>query len=463
LFKKDPMSIQSINPVNGEIIQRYTATSETEVNSKIDQAHEAWKSWRRVPLHQKADLLMKAAAILRTRKDALAMVMALEMGKPLKDGLGEVEKCAAVCEYYAQHGQEYLSDELVSTEASKSYIAYQPIGIVLAVMPWNFPFWQVFRFLAPGLMAGNCGLLKHASNVPGCALAIEEVLLEAGFPEHVFQTLLIDSKATRKVIEHPLVRAVTLTGSTEAGMQVAQQAAGLLKKSVLELGGSDAYLVLEDADLEAAAETCVQSRLINNGQSCIAAKRFILLEGIADEFTEIFKAKMASRITGDPLQEGTQLGPMARKDLRDELHQDVQKNIQAGAKCILGGKIPDISGNHAFYTPTILTGIKKGMPAYEEETFGPVASMITATNMEEAIYIANDTKFGLGAAVFSRNIARAEQIAREELQAGSCFVNSLVKSDPRLPFGGIKGSGYGRELGLVGMHEFVNIKTVYLA
>jgi succinate-semialdehyde dehydrogenase/glutarate-semialdehyde dehydrogenase len=457
------MSIQSINPVNGEIVQQYTPNSETEVNSKINQAHEAWKSWRRVPLHQKADLLMKAAAILRTRKDALAMVMALEMGKPLKDGSGEVEKCAAVCEYYAQHGQEYLSDQLVSTEASKSYIAYQPIGIVLAVMPWNFPFWQVFRFLSPGLMAGNCGLLKHASNVPGCALAIEEVLLEAGFPENVFQTLLIDSKATRQVIEHPLVRAVTLTGSTEAGMQVAQQAAGLLKKSVLELGGSDAYLVLEDADLEAAAEICVQSRLINNGQSCIAAKRFILLESIADEFTEIFRAKMASRVTGDPLQEGTQLGPMARKDLRDELHQEVQKNIQAGAKCILGGEIPDISGNHAFYTPTILTGIKKGMPAYEEETFGPVASMITATNLEEAIYIANDTKFGLGAAVFSRNIARAEQIAKEELHAGSCFVNSLVKSDPRLPFGGIKGSGYGRELGLVGMHEFVNIKTVYLA
>lgn len=457
------MSIQSINPVNGEIIQIYTANSENEVNSKINQAQEAWRSWRQVPLHQKADLLMKAAAVLRTRKDALAMLMALEMGKPLKDGIAEIEKCAGVCEYYAQHGEEYLSDQLVPTEARKSYIAYQPLGIVLAVMPWNFPFWQVFRFLAPGLIAGNLGLLKHASNVPGCALAIEEVLLEAGFPEHVFQTLLIDSKATKKVIEHPLVRAVTLTGSTEAGMQVAQQAAGLLKKSVLELGGSDAYLVLEDADLEAAAETCVQSRLINNGQSCIAAKRFILLERIADEFTAIFKAKMASRITGNPLEAATQLGPMARKDLRDELHQEVQKNIQAGAECILGGEIPEYAGNHAFYTPTILTGVKKGMPAYEEETFGPVASMIRAASVEEAIYIANDTKFGLGAAVFSRDMERAEQIAKEELQAGSCFVNSFVKSDPRLPFGGIKGSGYGRELGLVGIHEFVNIKTVYMA
>ena len=457
------MSIQSINPVNGEIIQSYAAHSENEVSGKISIAHEAWKSWRHVPLFQKADLLNKVAAVLRTRKDALAMLMALEMGKPLKDGAGEIEKCAGVCEYYAQHGQEYLSDQNVSTEASKSYIAYQPLGIVLAVMPWNFPFWQVFRFLAPGLMAGNCGLLKHASNVPGCALAIEEVLQEAGLPEHVFQTLLIDSKATKKVIEHTLVRAVTLTGSTEAGMQVAQQAAGLLKKSVLELGGSDAYLVLEDADLESAAETCVQSRLINNGQSCIAAKRFILLESIADEFTELFKAKMSSRITGSPLENGSQLGPMARKDLRDELHQAVQKNIEAGANCILGGEIPDFPGNHAFYTPTILTGIKKGMPAYEEETFGPVASMIRAADIEEAIYIANDTNFGLGAAVFSRDVARAEQIARTELHAGSCFVNSFVKSDPRLPFGGIKGSGYGRELGLVGMHEFVNIKTVYLA
>lgn len=447
--------------MNGEILQSHVALRENEVIIKIEKAHAAWKSWRQVPLQEKADLLLKAAAILRTRKDALALTMALEMGKPIKDGLGEIEKCAVVCEYYAQNGASYLANQAVQTEARNCYITYQPLGIVLAVMPWNFPFWQVFRFVAPGLMAGNCGLLKHASNVPGCALAIEEVLLEAGFPEHVFQTLLINSKATRKVIEHPLVRAVTLTGSTEAGMQVAQQAAGLLKKSVLELGGSDAYLILEDADLEAAAETCVQSRLINNGQSCIAAKRFILLEGIAEEFTALFKEKMASKITGDPLAAGTQLGPMARQDLRDELHAEVQKNIQAGAKCILGGAIPDFPGSHAFYTPTILTGIKKGMPAYEEETFGPVASMIHAASIEEAIYIANDTKFGLGAAVFSSNIERAEQIARAELEAGSCFVNSLVKSDPRLPFGGIKGSGYGRELGLVGMHEFVNIKTVF--
>jgi succinate-semialdehyde dehydrogenase/glutarate-semialdehyde dehydrogenase len=353
------MSIQSINPVNGKAIQTYTADPAEVIERKITQAQTAFETWRRISLPEKAALLMKVAGVLRARKESLAMLMALEMGKPLKGGQGEIEKCAGVCAYYAENGAEYLKDQLVSTEASKSYIAFQPLGVVLAVMPWNFPFWQVFRFLAPGLLAGNCGLLKHASNVPGCALAIEEVLLEAGFPKHVFQTLLIDSQATRKVIEHPAVRAVTLTGSTEAGMQVAQQAAGLLKKSVLELGGSDAYIVLEDADLEAAAETCVQSRLINNGQSCIAAKRFVLLKSIEKEFIEIFKEKMASKITGDPLDEASQLGPMARKDLRDELHEQVLRNIDGGAKCILGGAIPALPGNHAFYTPTILTGIKK--------------------------------------------------------------------------------------------------------
>jgi succinate-semialdehyde dehydrogenase/glutarate-semialdehyde dehydrogenase len=456
------MSIQSTNPVNGKTIQTYTADTAAVVDGKIKLAQMAFEGWRRIPLPEKAALLTNVAGVLRARSKSLAMLMALEMGKPLKDGQGEIEKCAAVCAYYAENGAEYLKDQMVSTEASKSYITFQPLGVVLAVMPWNFPFWQVFRFLAPGLLAGNCGLLKHASNVPGCALAIEEVLLEAGFPKHVFQTLLIDSKATRKVIEHPAVRAVTLTGSTEAGMQVAQQAAGLLKKSVLELGGSDAYIVLEDADLETAAETCVQSRLINNGQSCIAAKRFILLKSIEKDFTEIFREKMASRITGDPLDEAVQLGPMARKDLRDELHQQVLTNIEAGAKCILGGVIPTLPGNHAFYTPTILTRVKKGMPAYQEETFGPVAAMFSAEDIQDAISIANDTSFGLGAAIFTGNVAEGERIAREELQAGSCFVNASVKSDPRLPFGGIKASGYGRELGIFGIHEFVNVKTVYL-
>lgn len=456
------MSITSINPVNGSIIKSYTADSEEAVLTKIESANAVWPSWSAVSFKEKEALLKRTAVILRKGKNELAHLMALEMGKPLQGGLDEIEKCATVCEYYAASGATHLADQLIETEASKSYVSFQPLGIVLAIMPWNFPFWQVFRFLAPGLMAGNCGLLKHASNVPGCALAIEKVLLDAGFPEHVFQTLMVDSKTAQKVIAHPLVKAVTLTGSTAAGMQVAKQAAGLLKKSVLELGGSDPYLILDDADLESAAEICAQSRLINNGQSCIAAKRFIVTAGVEAEFTALFSQKMASRVTGDPLTQGTDLGPIARADLRDELHQQVMDNIKKGAKCVLGGVIPDFDGDHAFYSPTILSGIQKGMPAYDQEIFGPVATIISAKDTAEAIFIANDTSFGLGSAVFTTNIAEGERIARTALQAGSAFVNAMVKSDPRLPFGGINQSGYGRELGLYGIHEFVNIKTVYI-
>ena len=456
------MPIQSINPVNGAILKTYTADSEEATNKKIEDAHQTWLNWKQVPFQEKARLMNNMAEVLRKRKSELARLMAKEMGKPLADGESEIEKCASVCDYYAVHAQGYLKDQLVETEASKSFISFQPLGVVLAIMPWNFPFWQVFRFVAPGLMAGNCGVLKHASNVPGCARAIEEVVRESGFPEHVFRTLLIDSKATAKVIAHPLISAVTLTGSTTAGMKVAEQAGGLLKKCVLELGGSDPYLILEDADLELAAEVCANSRLINNGQSCIAAKRFIVVKSVEEEFTERLKGKMSAKTTGNPLEEGVDLGPMARVDLRDELHKQVQANIQAGATCILGGHIPEHEGTHAFYTPTILTGVIKGMPAYEDETFGPVASIFTAEDTADAIRIANDTSFGLGSAVFTRNIDEGERIAKYELQAGSCFVNSLVKSDPRLPFGGIKQSGFGRELGMFGIHEFVNIKTVYL-
>ena len=456
------MSITSINPVTGSIIKSYTADSEQAVLTKIENANAVWADWKGLSLQKKAALLKRTATVLRKDKKELAKLMALEMGKPLQAGLDEIEKCASVCEYYATSGAEHLADQLIETEASKSYVSFQPLGIVFAIMPWNFPFWQVFRFLAPGLMAGNCGLLKHASNVPGCALAIAQVLLDAGFPEHVFQTLMIDSKTAQKVIAHPLVKAVTLTGSTAAGMQVAKQAAGLLKKSVLELGGSDPYLILDDADLESAAEICAQSRLINNGQSCIAAKRFIVTAAVEQKFLELFSAKMASKVTGDPLDKLSDLGPMARADLRDELHQQVMDNIKKGAKCILGGVIPDFEGEHAFYTPTILTGVKKGMPAYDQELFGPVATVISAKDTAEAIQIANDTSFGLGSAVFTADLAEGERIARLELQAGSAFVNAMVKSDPRLPFGGINQSGYGRELGLYGIHEFVNIKTVYI-
>jgi len=456
------MSIQSINPVNGKVIKSYKEHSLKQVNRKIETTQAAWLQWRNTGFEERAALLKKASALLLKRKEKLAALMAIEMGKPIKDGIAEIEKCASVCDYYAANGADFLTDEAIKTEASKSYVSFQPIGLVLAVMPWNFPYWQLFRFLAPALMAGNCGLLKHASNVSGCALSIEQLIRDSGFPADVFQVLLINSKVVKEVIAHPFIKAVTLTGSTAAGMQVAQQAAQHLKKSVLELGGSDPYVVLADADLEHAADVCAQSRLINNGQSCIAAKRFIVIKTIEKEFVRLFKAKMEARITGDPFDVRTNLGPMSRLDLRDELHEQVQENIKAGAKCILGGQIPKFKGRHAFYTPTILSGIKKNMPAYKEEIFGPVALVISAKDTEDAIRIANDTPFGLGAAVFTKDGSLGEHLAKTRLNAGSCFVNSFVKSDPRLPFGGINQSGYGRELGVFGIREFVNIKTVYI-
>ncbi|MEJ2881080.1 NAD-dependent succinate-semialdehyde dehydrogenase [Pedobacter sp. GR22-6] len=456
------MSINAINPVNGKIIKSYKEATEDTVRRKIEQTHKAWINWRESSFEDRTRLMNSLAAQLHNQRDSLANLMALEMGKPLKDGLAEINKCQGVCEYYASNAAAFLKDQQVETEATKSYVSFQPLGIVLAIMPWNFPFWQVFRFLAPALMAGNCGLLKHASNVPGCAMAIEQLIKDAGFPDHVFQTLMIGSSAVNKVIAHPSVKAVTLTGSTEAGIKVAGQAAGLLKKTVLELGGSDPYIILEDADLESAAEICASSRLINNGQSCIAAKRFILVKKIEREFTELFLEKMNDRKTGDPLEACTDLGPMARADLRDELHAQVQRNITMGAKCLLGGQIPNHKGKHAYYQPTVLSGMKKGMPAYSEEMFGPVATLLSARDTEHAIKIANDTSFGLGAAVFTSDKQYGEEIARTKLQAGSCFVNSLVKSDPRLPFGGINQSGYGRELSAFGIQEFVNIKTVYI-
>lgn len=454
------MSINSINPVNGQIIRSYQPHTSKEIREIIDSTHEAWKKWKETPYSFRSKLLLETAKILRNKKEELAILMALEMGKPLQGGRAEIEKCADVCEYYAENAERFLKDELIGTDASKSYIHFQPLGIVLAIMPWNFPFWQVFRFLAPALMAGNAALLKHASNVYGCAIEIEKIILEAGFPEHLFRTLIIPGSEADQVIENPLVRAVTLTGSTEAGKKVAAKAASLLKKSVLELGGSDAYLILEDADLELAAETCVNSRLINSGQSCIAAKRFIVVRSIEERFTELCRQKMSLKVMGDPMDKNTDIGPQARPDLRDELHQQVQDSIKLGAKCILGGELP--ATGYSFYPPTILTGVKKGMPAYDEEMFGPVAAIITANDENEAIQIANDSIYGLGAAVFTQDIRKGEEIASKGLEAGSCFVNALVRSDARLPFGGIKGSGYGRELGLYGIREFVNIKTVYV-
>ena len=454
------MNIHSINPVNGQIIKSYQTHTAQEVDDIINKTDQAWQRWKETAFSLRSKHLLAAAVILRSRKDELAKLMALEMGKPLAGGRAEIEKCADVCDYYAENGEEFLKDDWIKTEAQKSYVSFQPLGSILAIMPWNFPFWQVFRFLAPTLMAGNAGLLKHASNVFGCALEIEKIIHEAGFPENLFRTLLIPGDEVHQVIENPKVQAISLTGSTNAGKKVAAKAASVLKKSVLELGGSDAYLILADANLELAAESCVNSRLINSGQSCIAAKRFIVVKEIEAEFTELFKQKMAAKIMGDPFDEKSDIGPQARPDLRDELHKQVLQSIKMGAKCILGGEIP--KSTYAFYPATILTEVKKGMPAYDEELFGPVAAIIRAKDEADAIAIANDSVFGLGAAVFTNDIKRGEKIASEHLNAGSCFVNAFVKSDVRLPFGGIKQSGFGRELGLYGIREFVNAKTVYI-
>ncbi|QSE96128.1 NAD-dependent succinate-semialdehyde dehydrogenase [Fulvivirga lutea] len=453
------MSVKSINPATDQVIKEYKEHTSKEVKEYISKSHLAYESWRKVSYSERALCLVKAAEILRKRKSDYAQLMASEMGKVLKDGESEIEKCAWVCEYYAEQGEEMLSDLHVESDATESLVSYQPLGVVLAVMPWNFPFWQVFRFLAPALMAGNGAVLKHASNVTGCALAIEDVITDAGFPKDLFKTLIINSDQVESIISNEHVQAVTLTGSTPAGKSVASIAGKHIKKSVLELGGSDPYIVLEDADIELAAKTCVTSRLINNGQSCIAAKRFIVVSSIKEEFEKQVVSNMKQYTFGDPFND-VDLGTMARKDLRDELHDQVVKSIEMGATLLMGGELKD--GKGAYYAPTVLTDVKWGSPAYHEELFGPVASIIEASSEKEAISIANDSFFGLGAAVFTKNVERGKKIAREEIQSGSCFVNDFVKSDPRLPFGGIKGSGFGRELGPFGIKEFVNIKTVYI-
>ena len=453
-------TIQSINPATGKPVKSYELLDKKQLFTKIEATHEAQAGWSDTNFGFRQNLMMAAAQALRERQNEYAMLMVEEMGKPISDARAEVEKCAWACEYYAKNTAQFLADEDVVTDAKKSLVSFQPLGVVLAVMPWNFPFWQVFRFAAPALMAGNGALLKHASNVPGCAAAIEELFENVGFPKGIFTNLYIPSKDVASVIRHPLVKAVTLTGSEPAGRSVAKVAGECLKKTVLELGGSDPYIVLADADIELAAETCKASRLINAGQSCVSAKRFIVEAAVYDGFLKKFKEKMAAVDYGDPTDDETVMGPMARKDLRDELHEQVEKSIAAGAKCILGGKVPKKAG--AFYPPTILTDVKPGMPAYSEELFGPVAVVIKAKDEDDAIRIANDTDFGLGAAVFTTNEEKGFWIAKDKIQAGSCFVNSLVKSDPRLPFGGIKNSGYGRELSHFGIREFVNIKTVWV-
>jgi succinate-semialdehyde dehydrogenase / glutarate-semialdehyde dehydrogenase len=453
------MAFQAINPATGEALASYEEMTPQQVHGIIGEVHGAFLAWRRTSFAERAMLMRGAAKVLRAETTDLARLMAQEMGKPVRDGVAEAQKCALACDYYAEHAGQFLAPEPVATEAPKSYIMFQPLGIVLAIMPWNFPFWQVFRFAAPGLMAGNAAVLKHASNVPGCALAIEQIFRAAGFPESLFRVLMIGNHQVKAVIDQPTVRGVTLTGSGAAGRAVASQAGAVLKKTVLELGGSDPYLVLEDVDLGRAAAICANGRLINSGQSCIAAKRFIVVEKIRRRFEELFVGQMSAAKMGDPLHEETQIGPQARHDLRDTLHRQVEASLARGARRLLGGTIP--AGRGAFYPPSVLTDVAKGMPAYEEELFGPVAAIIPVEDERAAIATANDSVFGLGGCVLTRDRARGERIAAE-IESGCVFVNDAVRSDPRLPFGGVKESGYGRELSAYGIKEFVNIKTIYV-
>jgi succinate-semialdehyde dehydrogenase/glutarate-semialdehyde dehydrogenase len=452
--------MKTINPTTGKLIKEYKEMSFDKVDDIIKKANAAQAGWKKIGFEERSSYLKKIAVILRDKKQELSELMAEEMGKPVQQGIGEAEKCAWVCEYYAEHAEGFLKDDPVQTDASKSYVAFNPLGVVLAIMPWNFPFWQLFRFAAPALMAGNGAVLKHSENTTGIALKIEEIVHEAGIPKDLFRTIIRDKTEMKEVIQHEGIAAVTLTGSTRAGKAVASQAGEMLKKTVLELGGSDPSVILKDADIKASAESCVNSRLLNSGQSCIAAKRFVVVEDVYDEFMEEFTALMKARKMGDPLDDETDVGPQARVDLRDQLHEQVQESIENGAELVLGGEKPE--GKGAFYPVTILTNVKPGMPAYSEELFGPVASIIKVKDEGEAIQVANNTNYGLGASVYSQDVEYAEEIAATKLEAGCCFVNDFVKSDPRLPFGGIKNSGYGRELGLYGIREFVNTKTVYV-
>ena len=453
------MAIQSINPATGEVMETMSEASPAEVATMLARSHATYQEWRNTAFEERARPMDTAARVLRAGKAEYARMMTLEMGKPISQSEAEIEKCAWVCEYYAQHAEEFLSPQPRETDGSKSYVRFDPLGSILAVMPWNFPFWQVFRFAAPAVMAGNAAVLKHASNVPRCALAIEAVFRQAGFPDGVFQTALVGSSAVPGMIADPRLAAVTLTGSDHAGQAVGEAAGRAIKKSVLELGGSDPFIVLSDADVPAAARAAADARLVNSGQSCIAAKRFIAVESIADRFVELFKTELGSRKMGDPLDPGTQVGPQARVDLRDDLHIQVKESIKRGASLLLGGEVP--AGKGAFYPPTLLAAVDKGMPAFDEETFGPVAAVIRAKDAQDAVRLANDSMFGLGASLWTRDMARAEALAAQ-IETGGVFVNGVVKSDPRLPFGGIKRSGYGRELSEYGIREFVNIKSVWI-
>jgi succinate-semialdehyde dehydrogenase/glutarate-semialdehyde dehydrogenase len=451
------MPIQTLNPATGEVVRSFASLTAREIEEKLAAAHSAAMSWRLASLAERTSVLRRAADLLEERKDEYGRMMTLEMGKTLKSAVDEAAKCALACRYYADNAARFLGDMKVDVDGERSYVAFQPLGVVLAVMPWNFPFWQVIRFAAPAIAAGNVGLLKHSSNVPQCALALEQLFIDAGAPGGVFQTLLIGSDAVAGILEDDRVAAATLTGSEGAGSSVASTAGKVIKKTVMELGGSDPFIVMPSADLDSAVKTAVNARTINNGQSCIAAKRFIVHEAIADRFTDKFVARMNELVVGDPMDEKTNIGPLSMKQTRDDLHDQVERSVAAGARLLLGGKARD--GKGWYYEPTVLADVSANSPAFREETFGPLAAIIRARDVDHAIELANDSRFGLGAAAWTRDENEIASFARD-IAAGQVFINGMVASDPRFPFGGVKKSGYGRELGAFGMHEFVNIKTV---
>jgi succinate-semialdehyde dehydrogenase/glutarate-semialdehyde dehydrogenase len=453
------MAIATIDPASGQTLKTFEQLTDAQVETRVQGAADTFREYRKTTFAERSRKMLKAAEILEGEKDSLGRLMTLEMGKPLRAAVAEAAKCATACRYYAENAERFLADEVVETSATRSFIRYLPLGPVLAVMPWNFPFWQVIRFAAPALMAGNVGLLKHASNVPQCAIKIEGIFRAAGFPDGAFQTLLIASHKVDALLADPRIVAATLTGSEQAGIQVGMGAARRIKKVVLELGGSDPFIVMPSADLEAAVATAVEARIINNGQSCIAAKRFIVAEPIAEAFERKFVSRMEALVIGDPLEEKTELGPLATADAVVTLDADVHKTIEAGARLLTGGRPLPRPGN--YYAPTVLTNIPKNSPAYQEEFFGPVASIFRVRDVDEAIRIANDSRFGLGASAWTQNDAERERFINE-LEAGMVFINKMVASDPRVPFGGVKQSGYGRELGAHGIREFTNIKTVWI-
>ena len=453
------MVLKSINPYNEEILQEFTENSKKEQEDIIKKSTKAFKNWRNTTFEKKSNLLKNISNILRKNKSKYAKLMTLEMGKPISQAEAEVEKCEWVCDFYSKNGYKFLKKELIKTDADLSFIQYNPIGVILGIMPWNFPFWQVFRFAVPSLMAGNTVLLKHSSNVPQCALAIEDIFKKAGFKKDEFQNLLVSSNKITHIIEDDRIKAVSLTGSTDAGMKTAERTGKNIKKTVLELGGSDPFIVLDDSDLNYTVDMAIKARMINNGQSCIAAKRFIVFDNIFDKFQELLTEKINSLRVGDPLDKNIDIGPLATEDGVEKIDKQVKKSVEMGARVLVGGKKPDFSG--FFYLPTLITNIKKEMPVFNEETFGPVATTIKVKDEKEAIKIANDTCYGLGASIWTKDYKKAEKLSKY-IKSGNVFINEIVKSDPRLPFGGIKKSGFGRELSHYGIKEFVNIQTVYI-